>query len=187
MLIHRAALRCFHAVDRSSASIIVWLDFFGVNVCRSFKPESFFKAYIVHKTCKSKHQIDRKTYPKRGYNTIPIFGSVTFPRNYTVVHLFLIINIDDFRGNSKYLQYSVHSALIIESRQKRFVMNLQLRQCFTKAKPFQLKKARFCLALFYFQKSQSIQKRQNFKIWLQTSQIGNPVLFLDMSSRLVCC
>ena len=187
MLIHRAALRCLHAVDRSSANIIAWPDFFGVNVCHSFRPESFFKAYTVHKTCKSKHQIDMKTYPKYGYNTIPIFGRVTFPRNYTVVHLFLIINVDDVRGNSKYLQYSVHSALVIQSRQKRFVMNLQLRQCFPKPSHSNWKSQILPGSFLFPKKPKVFKKRQNFKIWLQTSQIGNPVLFFDMSSRLVCC
>jgi len=43
-------------------------------------------------------------------------------------------------------------------------MNMQLRQCFARAKPFRLKKDRFCLAFF----------SHNFKIWPQKSQIGNP-------------
>jgi len=37
--------------------------------------------------------------------------------------------------------------MVIDSFQKRFVMNMQLRQCFSRAKPFRLKKAKFCLAL----------------------------------------
>jgi len=30
--------------------------------------------------------------------------------------------------------------MVIDSRQKRFVMNMQLRQCLARAKPFRLKK-----------------------------------------------
>jgi len=32
--------------------------------------------------------------------------------------------------------------MVIDSLKKRFVMNMQLRQCFSRDKPFRLKKAR---------------------------------------------
>jgi len=54
-----------------------------------------FEAY-THKTCTTTHKIDIKTRQKHRYNTSPYFGSIFFPRNYTVVHLFLINNIDHF-------------------------------------------------------------------------------------------
>jgi len=41
-------------------------------------------------------------------------------------------------------------------------MNMQLRQCFSRAKPFRLRKARNCQILsgfFYFQKSQTCSKK----------------------------
>jgi len=43
----------------------------------------------------------------------------------------------------KPLQYSVHYAtyMFIDLRQKRFVINTQLRQCFARAQPFRLKKS----------------------------------------------
>ena len=53
--------------------------------------------------------------------------------------------------------------MVIDSFQKRFLMNMQLRQCISKAKPFRLKKktekARFCLAFFDFQKCQRCSKK----------------------------
>jgi len=48
--------------------------------------------------------------------------------------------------------------MVLDSFQKSFVMNMQLRQCFSRAKPFRLKKARFCLALFDFQKKPKVLK-----------------------------
>jgi len=53
-------------------------------------------------------------------------------------------------------------------------MNMQLRECFSRSKPFRLKKNRFCLAFFDFQKKPKVfKKSQNLKIWLQKSHIGN--------------
>jgi len=52
--------------------------------------------------------------------------------------------------------------MVIDSFQKRFVMNMQFRQCFSRAKPFRLKKARKSQILsvfFYFQKSQRCSKK----------------------------
>jgi len=51
-----------------------------------------------HKTCVIKHKIDIKTRQKHqyNYNTILIFGSIFYRSNCTVLHLFLINNIDDF-------------------------------------------------------------------------------------------
>jgi len=40
--------------------------------------------------------------------------------------------------------------MIIDSFQKRSVMNMELRHCFSRAKPFPLKRARFCLVFFWF-------------------------------------
>jgi len=58
--------------------------------------------------------------------------------------------------------------MVIDPRHKRFVMNMQLRQGFVRAKPIRLEISQIILAFFYFQKS------QNFKIWFQKIQIGNP-------------
>ena len=59
------------------------------------KLDSSLKAQ-THKTCINKHKIDIKTSHKHRYHMIPLFGSSFSPRNYTVVHLFLINNIDHF-------------------------------------------------------------------------------------------
>jgi len=51
-------------------------------------------------------------------------------------------------------------------------MCFQIQAFPTEKKP---EKVRFCLAFFYFQKKPKVfKKSQNFKIWLQKSQIGNP-------------
>jgi len=47
--------------------------------------------------------------------------------------------------------------MVIDSRQKRFVMNMQLRQSFARAKPF------------------PAEKSENFKMLLLKSKISNPV------------
>ena len=52
--------------------------------------------------------------------------------------------------------------MVIDSRQKRFVKNMQLRQCFGRAKPFRLKKSRkvrLCL-FFLFPKKKCWKKTQ---------------------------
>jgi len=62
--------------------------------------------------------------------------------------------------------------MVIDSFQKRFVMYMQLWQCFSRAKPFRQKKSQ--------KKRKVFKKRQNFKIWLQKSQIGNPAIACDL-------
>jgi len=52
--------------------------------------------------------------------------------------------------------------MVIDSRQKRFVMNMQLRQCCDRANAFRLKKARFCLA-FLFPKKPKVLKKPEFQ------------------------
>ena len=67
--------------------------------------------------------------------------------------------------------------MVIESFQKRFVMNMQLGQCFSRAKPFWTEKSQVLSGFFDFQKKpKAFKKSQNFKIWLKKSQIGNPGL-----------
>ena len=69
--------------------------------------------------------------------------------------------------------------MAIHPRRKRFVMNMhmQFRQCFARAKPTQLKisqkKPEFS-DFFISKKSQWCEKKPEFEIWLQKSQIGNP-------------
>ena len=75
--------------------------------------------------------------------------------------------------------------MVINSFQKRFVMNMQLRQCIPelsfsdwKKPDFVWKKSQILsdfVWLFDFRKkTKMFKKRQNFKIWLQKSQIGDP-------------
>ena len=117
---------------------------------------------------KTKHKIDIKTHQKHRYNTIPIFRSIFLPRNYTVVHLFLINSINRFYGNSEIIAIFFTPCMVTDSRQKILVVNMQIRQCFARAKPFKLKKRQILSGFFYFQeKPKAFKKRQNFKIWLE--------------------
>ena len=59
------------------------------------EPDSSFEAY-THQTCTTTHKKDIKTRQKHRYNTSPIFRTIFFPRNYTVVRLFFINNIYHF-------------------------------------------------------------------------------------------
>jgi len=58
-------------------------------------PDSGVKTY-THKTCINKHKTDIKTRQKHRYNTIPIFRSIFFPRNYIVLHSFSMKYIKRF-------------------------------------------------------------------------------------------
>jgi len=49
---------------------------------------------------------------------------------------------------------------------------MYLRQCFARGKPFPVKKSQILSGVFLI-----FKKSQNFNIWLQKSQIGNPVAF----------
>jgi len=63
--------------------------------------------------------------------------------------------------------------MVIDSRQKRFAMNMQLRQCFARVKLFRLKNPDFvCFFFLFSKKAERVKKIKNFKIWLQKSQIG---------------
>jgi len=57
--------------------------------------------------------------------------------------------------------------MVIDSFQKRFVMNMQLRQCFSRAKPFRLKKSQekpdFVWLFSEIKKAKGIQKKPEFK------------------------
>jgi len=65
--------------------------------------------------------------------------------------------------------------MVIDPRRKRFVMNMQLRQCFARAKPIRLKisqKNPDFSGFFYFQKKLKVLKKQNFQIWLQKAKLA---------------
>jgi len=102
------------------------------------KLDSRLKAY-THKTCTTTHKIDIKSRQKHRYNTSPISRSIFFPRNYTVVHLFFINNMDHFKEKSKIFAIFCAPCMVINPRRKRLVMNMQLRDCFARAKPIRMK------------------------------------------------
>jgi len=96
----------------------------------------------------TKHKIDNKTRRKHRYNTIPIFRSSFFPLNYTAVHLCFTKYIANCQGNSNILAIFFTPCMVIYSRQKRFVMNMQLRQCFVRGTLFRPKKSQILSNLF---------------------------------------
>jgi len=65
--------------------------------------------------------------------------------------------------------------IVLDSCQKTFVVNMQLRQCLARDKPFRLKKNKMpeYNCCFIFKKSEVRQKNLNFKIWFQKCQIAN--------------
>ena len=87
---------------------------------------------------------------------IPIFRSILFPRNYTFVHLSLINKVDHFQGSSEIFAMFCAPCTVIDSRQKRFVMNMHLRKCFTL---FRLKKPDFVWLFFGFHKKPKALKK----------------------------
>jgi len=144
-----------------------------------------FLRHIIRKMCINKHKTDIKTHQKHRFNTIPIFKSIFFPRNCTAVHLFLIKYIEHFQGNSTIFAIFFAPCMVIDSCQKKFMMIMQLKQCFVRAKPFPTEKQLgfvwffwfskiIWLLLFDFQISQVHWKKARI-----LSHIGNPVLWFD--------
>ena len=117
------------------------------------KPDSSFDAN-THKTCTTTNKIDIKTRRNHRYYTSPIFRSIFFWRNCNFGHLFFINNADHFQGNSKIFAIFCALCMVIDPRRKRFAMNMQLRQCFARAKLIRLK-----ISFSYFQKSQRCSKK----------------------------
>jgi len=80
------------------------------------------------------------------------------------VYLFLINDIDRFYGNSKIIAIFLTPCMVTDSRQKRFVMNMQLKQCFARAKPVRLKKRQILSGFFLFpKKAKGVQTKPEFQ------------------------
>jgi len=69
--------------------------------------------------------------------------------------------------------------MVIHSRLKKFVMDMQLRQCVARAKLFRQKK-RFCLAFFIFKKSPSALKNPEFQHLATNKTNWQPGFFVSM-------
>jgi len=123
------------------------------------KPDSSFKTY-AHKTCIRKHKTDIKTQQKHRYNTFPILEEFCFP--VIVVCLFLIEYIEHFWSNSKIFAIFFVPCMHIDTRQNRFVVDMQLRDCFARAKPFRPKKSQkksdFVWFFLIYKKAKSVEK-----------------------------
>ena len=122
------------------------------------KTDSSFEAY-TRKTCTTTHKIDIKTRQKHRYNTSLIFRNIFFPHNYTVVHFLFINNIDYVKGNSKIFAIFCAPCMVIDLCRKRFVINMQLRQCFAGANPIRLKISQKKNRFVYFQKKSKVFKK----------------------------
>jgi len=68
--------------------------------------------------------------------------------------------------------------MAIDSLQKRFIVNMQLKQCFARAKPFPTEKMTDKMWLFLFsKKAKWFEQSQNFHHKLVSiSQTGDPVV-----------
>ena len=121
-------------------------------------PDSGLKTR-AHNTCVNKHKTDIKTHQNHRYNTISIFRNIFFPCNTTVVHLFFIKYIKRFLGNSKIFAILFTPCMAIDSSQKRFVMNMQLRQYFARTKPLLTEKSQILLKL---KNAKCFEKKHNF-------------------------
>jgi len=58
--------------------------------------------------------------------------AIYFPLTTLSYNCFLLNTLKIFRVTVKSWQYSLHPAMVIDSRQKRFVMNMQLIHCLAK-------------------------------------------------------
>jgi len=146
--------------------VIVRVANLNLSSPRKTRPYPKMPYSIAYKTtCISKHKTDIRTRQNiHTRNTIPIFKSIFFPSDYTVVHLFLIKYIMHNIGQQqrKCHQYSL---LVCTLSQKGFVVNTQLR---LNALPLRLKKARFCMAFLWLSKKcecvkKSIISKSGFK------------------------
>ena len=74
--------------------------------------------------------MDIKIRRKHRYNTISIFRSIFFPRNYTVILLicFLLAKLNIFRTTEKIFAIFFAPCRVIDSGQKKFAVNMQLRR-----------------------------------------------------------
>jgi len=63
--------------------------------------------------------------------------------------------------------------MVIDSHQKRFAMNMQLRHCFTRVKLFRLKKSRFFLAFFIFKKAKCVKKFRISKSGIKKAKVAS--------------
>jgi len=74
--------------------------------------------------------------------------------------LFLIKNIEHSKGNNEIFTIFFAPCMVIDPRQKRFVMNVPLRECFITVKPFLLKshERRDFVWLFSFSKTAECAK-----------------------------
>jgi len=82
--------------------LMLWRTDPGSPTCLHRQSETFQKITdsnleaSTHNTCVSKHEMDIKTHQKHRHNKIPIFRSVFFSCNCTVVHMFFIKYIQVF-------------------------------------------------------------------------------------------
>jgi len=87
--------------------------------------------------------------------------AIYFPVTTLSYSCFLLNILKIFRATVKYLQYS--PCMVIDSRQKRFAMNMQVIHCL--AKPFRPKKIKkqILTGIFGFQKKLSRSKKPEFQ------------------------
>jgi len=132
------------------------------------KADNSLKTYTCE-TCITKHKIDIKTRQKHGYYIIPIVRRIFLSRNCVAANLFLIEYIGTFLGphwNLCNIPWTLHGhrlwseEICNEYAAQKFLCQSQ--------------------AFLTSKKAKCVEKSQNFKIGLQKSQIGNPVLKINI-------
>jgi len=109
----------------------------------------------MHNHTQNRH----KTRQKHRYNKIPLFRSISFPIITLSYICFLSMKSIIFRATVKSFLIFCACCMVIDSFQKRSIMNMQLRQCFPETSFSDWKKARFCLAFFISKTSQMCSKK----------------------------
>jgi len=165
--------------------LVILLRLFGAP-CSDSTPAELFPPFLplFYPACTTKHKIYNKTPQKHQYNRIPIFRSIVFLRDYTDAHLCFIKYIESCEWNSKIFAIFFAPCTVIDSPLKKFAMNTQLRQYFSRANIFRLKKG--FVQLFCFSKKPSALKNPEFRHLASNTTNLQPEFLYQWSRNFMC-
>ena len=165
--------------------LVILLRLFGAP-CSDSTPAELFPPFLplFYPACTTKHKIYNKTPQKHQYNRIPIFRSIVFLRDYTDAHLCFIKYIESCEWNSKIFAIFFAPCMVIDSPLKKFAMNTQLRQYFSRANIFRLKKG--FVQLFCFSKKPSALKNPEFRHLASNTTNLQPEFLYQWSRNFMC-
>jgi len=74
--------------------------------------------------------------------------------------------------------------MVIDTFQKRFVMNMQLKQCFSRTKPFRLEKRQILSSFSWFpKKTKGVQKKPEFQTLVSKKPNWQPCICWLLSAQ----